>query len=140
MHRIAELIQRQLKLSVFVPLLLLALGTTWFGLFWSVNHFGQLSNGLPFMDMQPWLTAELLFEQIRSYGNEAVEFYLLWSAFDYAWPFITFTTMLFITAWLFRYLPETWQAWPRTSASYFSSTDCQQNLAGWLNPRWFCTA
>ena len=74
MHRIAELIQRQLKLSVFVPLLLLALGTTWFGLFWSVNHFGQLSNGLPFMDMQPWLTAELLFEQIRSYGNEAVEF------------------------------------------------------------------
>jgi hypothetical protein len=111
MRKIASFIQAHLTLRVFLPLLAAALATTWYGLFWSVDHFSGLSGGLGFLDMQPWLTADELFTQIRSYPEEAVEFYLGWSAFDYAWPFITFTTMLFISAWLLHFVPAAWQTW-----------------------------
>jgi hypothetical protein len=61
------------------------------------------------MDMQPTLTVSALFVQIASYDKGATGFYLLWSLFDYLWPLITFTTMLFISAWLLRFVPATWQ-------------------------------
>jgi hypothetical protein len=119
-QRIAELINSCLHLRIFLPLLSLALATTWYGLFWSVEYFSALTGGLSFMDMQPTLTAAELFTQIRSYSADTVSYYLLWSAFDYAWPFITFTTMLFITAWLFRFTAEKWQEkfWVLVAAAY----------------------
>lgn len=109
MQRIAGRIRATLNLPVFVPLLAVALAMTWFGLFWSVDHFSALTEGLRFVDMQPRLTSGALFEQIRSYSPEAVTFYLWWSLFDYAWPLVTFTAMLYISAWLFRQLPARWQ-------------------------------
>ena len=109
MQRIAEFIQANLNLRVFLPLLAVALATTWFGLFWSVDHFATLTGGLRFVDIQPRLMSDELFAQIRTYSGEATEFYLWWSLFDYAWPVLTFTTMLFISAWLFRFLSAKWQ-------------------------------
>ena len=100
MRRISEFIRATLNLRVFLPLLAVALLTTWFGLFWSVDHFATLTDGMRFMDMQPTLTAEALFDQIRTYSDETIRFYIGWSLFDFAWPLITFTTMCFITAWL----------------------------------------
>jgi hypothetical protein len=119
-QRIAKLINSSLHLRIFLPLLALALATTWYGLFWSVEYFSALTGGLSFMDMQPMLTADALFEQIRTYSDETVAFYLVWSAFDYAWPLITFTTMLFITAWLFGFTSGYWQAkfWLLVTAAY----------------------
>lgn len=111
LQKIARYIQDHLTLQVFFPLLTAALATTWYGLFWSVDHFASLSGGLSFPDMQPWLTANELLTQIRSYPDEAVSFYLRWSAFDDAWPFITFTTMLFISAWLLHFMSTAWQSW-----------------------------
>ena len=84
--RIADQIQTRLKLVIFLPLLLAALATTWYGLFWSVNHFSGLTDGLRFMDMQPTLTVSSLFAQIRTYDATATQFYLWWSLFDYAGP------------------------------------------------------
>jgi hypothetical protein len=110
-ERMAEKIQASLTLTYFLPILTAALATTWYGLFWSVNYFGSLTDGLSFMDMQPTLTVASLFEQIRTYDAAATKFYLWWSLFDYAWPFITFTTMLFIGAWLFNRLDNRWQRW-----------------------------
>jgi hypothetical protein len=104
---IDDKIRANLNLRVFLPLLAAALATTWYGLFWSVEHFSVLTNGLGFMDMQPRLTVDALFEQIRTYSADATRFYLGWSVFDYFWPLLTFTTMLFISAWLFGFLPET---------------------------------
>jgi len=111
MRKLAAFIEARLSLRVFLPLLALALGTTWYGLFWSVERFSELTGGLRFMDMQPGLDIDALFTQIRTYSDETVSFYLGWSAFDYAWPLITFTTMLFITAWIVRGLPPRWRAW-----------------------------
>ena len=108
MRRISEFIRATLNLRVFLPLLAVALLTTWFGLFWSVDHFATLTDGMRFMDMQPRLTTDELFAQIRTYSPESVEFYLWWSLFDYAWPLLTFTTMLYISAWLFGLLPTPW--------------------------------
>jgi hypothetical protein len=105
---IADRIVAHLNLRVFLPLLVAALALTWYGLFWSVEHFAGLTEGLRFMDMQPWLTAEKLFADIATYGPETTRYYLWWSLFDYAWPFITFTTMLFISAWLLRFLDARW--------------------------------
>jgi hypothetical protein len=107
-NRLADKIQANLRLGIFLPLLAAALATTWYGLFWSVDHFGVLTNGLHFMDMQPMLTVSALFEQIRSYDAAATQFYLWWSLFDWVWPLITFTTMLFITAWLLNRLAARW--------------------------------
>jgi len=109
MQRIAQLIQANLNLRVFLPLLTLALAVTWYGMFWSTAHFSDLTDGLSFMDMQPALTADILFMQIRTYSEETVGYYLWWSLFDYAWPFVTFTTMLFINAWLLKFLAIKWQ-------------------------------
>jgi hypothetical protein len=109
MRRIAELIQSNLNLRVFLPILMLALATTWYGLFWSVDYFARLTGGLSFMDMQPGLTATELFDQIRTYTDTTVTFYVGWSLFDYAWPFITFTAMCFISAWLINFLSESWR-------------------------------
>ncbi|MAF84749.1 MAG: hypothetical protein QGH93_13515 [Gammaproteobacteria bacterium] len=109
MHRIARLIQNNLNLRVFLPLLVLALVSTWYGLFASVDRFAVLTGGLSFIDMQPWLTAETLFAQISTYSPETVRYYMGWSLFDYLWPLITFTTMLFISGWLFGFLAEKWQ-------------------------------
>jgi hypothetical protein len=122
MKRIARLIQSNLNLRVFLPLLAAALAVTWYGLFWSVDYFAKLTGGLRLMDMQPTLTAASLFDQIRLYSPEAVHFYLGWSAFDYAWPFITFTTMLFISAWLLRFLAEKWQQrfWLLVASAYLT--------------------
>lgn len=74
------------------------------------------------MDMQPWLTADKLFAQIRTYSAEAIDFYLLWSLFDYAWPFLTFTAMLFISAWLFEFLSAKWQQrfWLLVTSAYLT--------------------
>jgi hypothetical protein len=105
----AEKIQGRLRLSIFLPLLLAALLTTWYGLFWSVDYFNELSSGLRFMDMQPALTVSALFAQIQTYDEATTQYYLWWSVFDYAWPFITFTTMLFISAWLLNRLSSVWQ-------------------------------
>lgn len=103
---IADLIRRSLRLQVFLPLLALALVATWYGLGPSLEHFAELTGGRRFVDMQPDLTAASLIEQARGYSPETVRFYLWWSAFDFAWPLLTFTTMLFIAAWLFRFLPD----------------------------------
>jgi hypothetical protein len=107
-NRLAGKIQANLSLGIFLPLLAAALATTWFGLFWSVDYFGVLTNGLHFMDMQPMLTVSALFVQIRTYDAAATQFYLWWSLFDWVWPLITFTTMLFITAWLLNRLAAKW--------------------------------
>jgi hypothetical protein len=102
-------IRRNLNLKVFLPLLLAALLMTWYGLFVSVAEFSSMTAGLAFMDMQPTLQVGELFEQIRSYDAETRQYYLWWSLFDCAWPFVTFTTMLFIAAWLFSFFPRHWQ-------------------------------
>ena len=96
MDRITRLILGHLNLPVFLPLLGLALAETWYGLFASVEAFAAMTGGLSFMDMQPWLTVATLFEQIRTYAPETVRYYIGWSIFDYIWPLLTFTAMLFI--------------------------------------------
>lgn len=106
MQRIADLIRNALTLRVFLPLLALALAATWYGLGPSLERFAELTGGRRFVDMQPALTAASLIEQARGYSPETVRYYLWWSAFDFAWPLLTFTTMLFISAWLFRFLPD----------------------------------
>ena len=109
MRFVARLIQQNLRAKVFLPLLMLALATTWYGLFYSVDKFAGMTNGLSLMDMQPLLTVDQLFAQISTYNDATVEFYLGWSLFDYAWPFITYTTMLFISAWLLTFAAAAWQ-------------------------------
>lgn len=106
--QIAALIHATLNLRVFLPLLAVTLASTWYGLFWSVDRFAVLTGGLRFMDMQPRLTVEGLFEQIRTYPLEAVDFYFGWLLFDVVWPFLGFATMLYIMAWLLRRLPAKW--------------------------------
>jgi len=108
---IANKIKSRLSLGYFLPLLAAALLSTWYGLFWSVEQFASISNGLSFLDMQPMLKVGSLFEQVRTYDQQATDYYLWWSLFDYAWPFITFTTMLFISAWLIRFLTDKWDRW-----------------------------
>ena len=105
MHSLADLIRRSLRLTVFLPLLSLSVLATWFGLGPSQVHFAALTNGQRFVDVQPGLTADSLITQAGSYGPEAVHYYLQWSGFDFAWPLLTFTAMLFIAGWLFRFLP-----------------------------------
>lgn len=107
----AQAIRSNLRLRVFVPVLIAALAATWYGLFWSVDVFVGLTDGDRFPDMQPWLTAPELLGQVQKYGSETRSFYLWWSLFDYAWPFLTYTAMLFITAWLFTFLPASSQRW-----------------------------
>ncbi len=111
MNRIARLILTNLNLKVFVPLLILALATTWWGLFHSTARFAKLSGGLRFVDMQRGLTPQILFEQFGSYSPDTVTYYLAWSVFDFAWPLITFTTMLFIAGWLLGFVGDKWQKW-----------------------------
>ncbi len=122
MDRIARLIQDNLHLRVFLSLLALALASTWYGLFASVEHFKALTGGLSFIDMQPWLTVETLFEQIRTYSPDTISYYIGWSLFDYAWPLITFTTMLFISFWLLSFMPEKWQLrfWMFVASAYMT--------------------
>lgn len=109
LQRIAGLIRASLRLEIFLPLLALALAATWYGLGPSLQHMVELTGGRRFVDMQPTLSAAELIAQLRAYTPETVRFYLWWSAFDYAWPLLTFTAMLFIGAWLFRFLPESRQ-------------------------------
>ena len=111
LNRIARLILDNLNLKVFLPLLAVALATTWWGLFAATARFAELSGGLRFVDMQPGLTPASLLEQIAGYSEAAVSYYLVWLVFDYAWPLITFTTMLFITAWLLGFVAEKWTKW-----------------------------
>lgn len=120
MRRITVWICNNLNLRTFLPLFSTALATTWYGLFWSVEHFAGLTGGLGFMDMQPLLTTDELFAQIGSYSAEAVRYYLSWSLFDFAWPLMTFSTMCFISAWLCRFLDTQWQArlWVLVAAAY----------------------
>lgn len=106
LQRGEALIRANLNLRVFAPLFLLALATTWYGLFYSVDRFGALTGGLAFPDMQPRLTVDALFAQIGAYSPETARFYLGWVVFDYAWPFLTFTTMLFISGWLCSVRPD----------------------------------
>jgi hypothetical protein len=110
MRRIVRLILDNLNLRTFLPLLALALLTTWYGLFWSKDHFESLTGGTTFFDMQPTLSVAVLFEQLGSYNDAAVSFYIGWVVFDYAWPFITFTTMLFITGWLLNFATDFWRS------------------------------
>ncbi|HJP05579.1 MAG: hypothetical protein CL799_09900 [Chromatiales bacterium] len=120
MKRIAELIQANLNLRVFLPLLVLALATTWYGLFYSVDKFAEMTGGLTFMDMQRRLIPEEMFAQAASFSPETVSFYIGWSIFDYAWPLVSFTTSLFICAWLLTFLAEKWQQrfWWLVAAAY----------------------
>jgi hypothetical protein len=110
-RRIAEVIRANLTLRVFLPLFALALATTWYGLGPSLERIRELTGGQRFVDMQPTLTPALLIAQLRAYTPETVRFYFGWSAFDYAWPLITFTTLMFVAAWLARPLPARWQSW-----------------------------
>ena len=105
MQSIADLIRRSLRLTVFLPLLALSLAATWFGLGPSQAHFAALTDGQRFVDVQPGLTVDSLITQAGSYGPEAVRYYLQWSGFDFAWPLLTFTAMMLIAGWLFRFLP-----------------------------------
>ncbi|MEO7387342.1 MAG: hypothetical protein ABIX37_10435 [Gammaproteobacteria bacterium] len=109
MQAIAAKIQANLNLRVFLVVLVIALATTWYGLGPALTHFASLTGGLRFVDMQPTLTPATLLDQLRTYSPETVHFYLGWSLFDVAWPFVTYTAMLFITAWLLRFLPPAWQ-------------------------------
>ena len=109
MRSIAAKIQANLSLGVFLPILAVALATTWYGLWPSLEHFVRLTGGSRFVDMQPALTPSTLLDQIRSYSPDTVHYYLWWSLFDLAWPFMTYTAMLFMTAWLLRFLSPTWQ-------------------------------
>lgn len=111
MQAIKKLILGNLSLAVFLPLLVIALATTWYSLFWSKDYFELLTGGTTFFDMQPTLTPDALFEQLRSYTEETVSFYIGWVVFDYLWPFITFTTMLFISGWLLKFVSEKWLHW-----------------------------
>ena len=122
MKRIARLIQGHLNLPIFLPVLALGLASTWYGLFVSVDRFAAITGGLSFIDMQPWLTAETLFEQIRTYSPDTVSYYIRWSLFDFAWPLITFTTMLFISGWLLGFLSEKWQPrfWIFVASAYMT--------------------
>ena len=111
MDAIAALIRRHLQPWVFLPLLALALVTTWYGLGPSLTRFAELTGSdQRFVDMQPALTAPSLLAQVRSYAPDTVHFYIGWSLFDVAWPFLTYTTMLFITAWLLRQAGPAWEA------------------------------
>jgi hypothetical protein len=105
MQRLADLIRRSLSLGVFLPLLALALVATWFGLGPSQLKFAGLTGGMKFVDVQPVIAPESIVSQMQAYSPEAVRYYLLWSGFDFAWPLLTFTAMMFIVAWLFRFLP-----------------------------------
>lgn len=105
MQRLADLIRRSLNARVFLPLLALALVATWFGLGPSQARFAALTGGMRFVDVQPVITPEAIITQMQAYGPEAVRYYVQWSGFDFAWPLLTFTAMMFIVAWLFRFLP-----------------------------------
>lgn len=132
MQRLADLIRRSLRLRVFVPLLALALAATWYGLGPSTARFAALAGGQRFVDMQPALTAASLIGQAGSYSPEAVRYYLGWSAFDFAWPLLTFTAMMFIVAWLFRCLPgrHQWLFTPVVAVGYTAVLmDWGENLA-----------
>lgn len=120
--RIASFIQAHLHLRVFLPLLTVALATTWFGLFYSVEKFSHMTGGLAFMDMQPTLTPTKIFAQIPTYTPDTVAYYIVWSLFDYLWPFVTFTTMLFICAWLLKFLSDKWQQrfWLLVASAYIT--------------------
>jgi len=122
MKQIARLIQEHLNLPVFLPLLALALASTWYGLFVSVDRFAAMTGGLSFPDMQPWLTVDKLFEQIHTYSPDTINFYIGWSIFDYLWPLLTFTTMLFISGWLLGFLSEKWQPrfWIFVASAYMT--------------------
>lgn len=111
MHTVKKLILDNLSLAVFLPLLTIALATTWYGLFWSKDYFELLTGGTTFFDMQPGLTSVTLFEQLRTYSEDTISFYIGWVVFDYLWPFITFTTMLFISGWLLKFVSEKWLQW-----------------------------
>jgi hypothetical protein len=121
-RRIAEAIEASLNLRLFLPVLAAALAATWYGLGWSLQHFAALTGGRRFIDMQPTLTADALFAQIREYSPETVDFYLWWLLFDYAWPFLGFTAMLLITAWLLRFLSSAWQTrfWVLVASAYLT--------------------
>lgn len=106
---LAAKIRQAFNLRKFLLLFCAALLSTWYGLFWSVEFFAVLTGGMQFMDMQPTLSVDSLFEQIRTYDQPATAFYLWWSVFDYAWPFITFTTMLVMSSWLLEFLSAGWQ-------------------------------
>lgn len=110
MHAIARIIQTNLNLRVFLPLLAVALGLTWYGLFYSVELFAEMTGGLRFVDMQPTITISQLFEQFAAYSESTTRYYIGWSLFDYAWPFVSYTAMLFITAWLLGFVHEKWRA------------------------------
>jgi hypothetical protein len=116
---------------MFLPLLAASLATTWYGLWPAVARFAALTGGQRFVDMQPGLTASALIAQAQRYPPEAVRFYLGWSLFDYAWPLVTFTTMLFVAAWLLRPLPLRWQATlPALAAAAYATValDWAENL------------
>ena len=104
LNQIEAIILRHLNKRVFACWLVLSFGSTWYGLIWSKKKFESLTGGTTFFDMQPTLSPVVLFEQLRNYSDETINFYVGWVLFDYAWPFITFTTMLFICAWLSSYV------------------------------------
>ncbi len=121
-RRIGAAIEASLSLRLFLPVLAATLAATWYGLGWSLQHFAALTGGRRFVDMQPTLTVDTLFAQIREYSPETVDFYLWWLLFDYAWPFLGFTVMLLIAAWLLRYLGPGWRArfWVLVASGYLT--------------------
>jgi hypothetical protein len=101
MRWVATRILAALRWPVFLGWLAAALLATWYGLGVSARRFEAIA-GRPFVDLQPGLTPEALREQVAAYPAEAVDYYLRWSVFDFAWPFVAYTAMLFVTAWLLR--------------------------------------
>jgi hypothetical protein len=106
-RRIARAIDARLDARTFLPLLAVALITTWYGLGPSLDRIVELT-GRRFVDMQPGITPFELVAQLAAYSPTTVGYYVAWLVFDLAWPFVTYTTMLFMAAWLLRRAGGAW--------------------------------
>ena len=106
---IAAGISARLNARTFLQLLAVALVATWYGLGPSLDRIVELT-GRRFVDMQPGITVPELLSQLAAYTPGTAHFYIAWLAFDFAWPFVTYTAMLFMSAWLLRHAGGEWPA------------------------------
>ncbi len=132
--RIATAIEARLEARTFLPLLTVALLATWYGLGPSLARIVELT-GRRFVDMQPGITAAELIVQLAAYTPATVSFYLAWLVFDFAWPFVTYTAMLFMSAWLLQRAGGAWptRLWWFVGVAYATvAMDWAENVAFWL--------
>jgi hypothetical protein len=108
-RRLADWIDAELRPGVFVPLLAAALLATWYGLGPSLTRI-LAETGARFVDMQPAVDAAGVLGQLRAYSAATTRFYLGWLVFDFAWPLLSYSAMLFIAAWFARRAPPPWRA------------------------------